>query len=93
MTNVLSDHAKKNILDLSYSRNLQYQTNAIVILSSFVIAVVLALFTNQIDLTNGIQLILLGIFSILFLSYVTVALMKYQWALNDICEQIKQLAI
>ena len=82
---------KKNLLDLSYQKYLQFFTTAIIILFTYVVGVIIALFSGQIDAGNGKQLFLVGISSIFFFYFVIIALMQYRRRLEEITGQIRSL--
>jgi len=78
----ISDNLKKNLLDLEYNKNLQYFNTCLVIILS-----------RQVDISNFLQLVILIIFTLVFLLIMFYFLIDLKTALNRIVKEIKELKI
>ncbi|HIH25168.1 hypothetical protein J4476_06250 [Candidatus Woesearchaeota archaeon] len=82
---------KKNILDLEYNKNLQHHNTIIVIISTYLIAIILALITKQIDYTSLKEFSILGVVTSLVIILNISLLIKFRERLKNIIEEIKNL--
>lgn len=89
--NKLSDRLKKNILDLTYNKYLQYQTTSIIISFTYLVGVAVAFLTKQLSLTDYSQMILLLSFSIIVLTPAVYFILSARKHLKNIIEEIKKL--
>lgn len=64
----MDERIKKNILDLNYNKYLQYKITAIIISFTYMVAIVIAWITGQLNLGNYFQMLVVAIFSILILT-------------------------
>jgi len=87
----IPDEIKKNILDLHYSRYLQYLNTSIIIIFTYFIGLIIASFTLQVDYTNLKQLGLIIIITIIFLSVITSLILKFKRHLKVIIMEVKKL--
>jgi len=93
MVHGLSYTTKKNILDLHFTKNLQYYTTSIIILFTYVIGVVIAFLTGQVSVQNINQLLLVGVISSVVISIITLLMLTFRSHLKEIPELIKSLEI
>ena len=87
-----SDEVKKNLLDLSYNKYLQYFTTVIVLIFTYITGIFIAFFTKQIDYKNGTQLLLIFFISTIFLMSSAVTLIIFKNKLKIIFIEIGKLA-
>ena len=84
---------KKNLLDLSYNKYLQYFTTRIILVFTYIIGLLIALFSGQVNYNNLNHLSLMGLFSLLFLIPLVLLAGSYKNHLNNITEEIKELRL
>ena len=87
----MNDKIRKNILDLEYSKYLQYYNTSIVVLFTYLIALIVALFTNQIKYENYLQLSLFIPLSVLVIGIVYILLSNFKMHLRRIPKEIVKL--
>lgn len=87
----LSEQSKKNILDLQYAKYLQYFNTSIIIIFTYFIGLVIALFTKQINLADIRHLFLLVLASSLFLIVIIYLLLRFKYRMKNVIEEIKKL--
>ena len=87
----ISENVKKNVLDLHYSRYLQYYTTTIIILFTYFVGLGIALLTKQIQLIDIVQLFLVGVVSLVVVSIAVLSLLHWKAGMQDILEEIKKL--
>lgn len=88
---MLSDNIKKNILDLQYTKYLQYFNTLVILIFTYIIGIILAFVTKQINPTDIFQLSALTFISIAFFSVITVLLLNFKWHQKNILNEIKKL--
>ncbi|MEK6948163.1 MAG: hypothetical protein AABX19_02870 [Nanoarchaeota archaeon] len=88
-----SDKIKKNLLDLEYNKNLQYLNTTIVILFTYIIGLIIAFITKQIDIKNNIQLSIVTIVSLTLTFLLFAVLILIKDSMKRILFDIKQLKI
>ncbi len=91
MNEKLSPNVKKNLLDLHYNKYLQYYTTSIIIIFTYFIGIVIALWTKQIDWSKGQVLLGITLVSGLFLSVMTLKMSQFKDQMNTIIAEIKKL--
>ena len=64
----MDDRIKKNVLDLNYNKYLQYKVTSIIVITTYLFAITIALITNELKLDNYIQMTVLAILSIVVLT-------------------------
>ena len=89
----LNYNIKKNLLDLEYNKNLQYFNTTIVILFTYIIGLVIAFVTKQIDVRNNIQLSIVTIISLILIFVLLVFLVLIKDSMKKVISQIKELKI
>ncbi|HIH26053.1 hypothetical protein J4476_04030 [Candidatus Woesearchaeota archaeon] len=89
----LNYNIKKNLLDLEYNKNLQYFNTTIVILFTYIIGLVIAFVTKQIDVKNNIQLSIVTIISLILIFVLLVFLVLIKDSMKKVISQIKELKI
>ncbi|HIH26051.1 hypothetical protein J4476_04040 [Candidatus Woesearchaeota archaeon] len=89
----ISDNLKKNLLDLEYNKNLQYFNTCLVIIFTYLIGLIFAILSRQVDISNFLQLVILIIFTLVFLLIMFYFLIDLKTALNRIVKEIKELKI
>jgi len=87
----LSDKLKKNILDLTYNKYLEYQTTSIIICFSYLVGIAVAFLTKQLNLADYSQMILLWSFSIIVLIPAIYFILSARKHLRNIILEIKKL--
>lgn len=89
----LDDKIKKNLLDLHYSKYLQYYTTSIIILFTYFIGLAIAFITKQIDYLDKRQLLLVGFISAVILSVLATVMLRFKEHLKNIIREVKTLRI
>ena len=87
----MNDTIRKNLLDLHYNKYTQYMTTAIAILVTYVIAVVVAAFTNQLDYENSAQMLILIVLSVSIISAVIITILRIKRHMIRIVNNIRRL--
>ena len=87
----ISDKIKKNLLDLHYTKYLQYFNTSIIVIFTYLIGLGIALLTKQIDYKNPAQLLLAAVITIMFLGAISILLIKFRGHLKSIPQEIKKL--
>lgn len=90
---MVSDNIKKNLLDLDYNKNLQYFNTIVILVFTYIIGIIIAFLTNQINYENGYQLLFALFFSIIFLLSSSVFMLVFRSRLKIIVNEIKNLNI
>ncbi len=91
MEEKLSPKVKKNLLDLHYNKYLQYYTTSIIIIFTYFIGLVIALWTKQIDWSNGQVLFGIALISGLFLGVLVLKMSQFKDHMNNILFEIREL--
>tara|TARA_Y100000294_G_scaffold177972_1_gene206021 strand:+ start:2336 stop:2629 length:294 start_codon:yes stop_codon:yes gene_type:complete len=87
----LSEKVKKNLLDINYSKYLQYFNTTIIISFTYIIGVSIAFITKQVNYRDPKQLFLVALISIGFLGIMVILLLKFKEHIDNIPKQIKKL--
>lgn len=87
----MKDILKKNILDLDYSKYLQYKLTSIIIASTYFFAVIIAWVTKQLNFGDVVQMSILFTLSIIVLAPCIYWFTYSNKQLNQIPESIKSL--
>jgi len=87
----LSEKVKKNLLDLQYTKYLQYYNTSIIILFTYVIGVAIAFITKQIDYKSLNQLYLVGLISLITISIVISLMLNFKKHLSNIPHELKKI--
>src|SRR3989338_7644831 len=90
--NQLSDNTKKSLLELHYSKYLQYQTNSLIAIFTFIIGIIIALATKEINFSDYFQMTIVGFFSIIILTPSTYYFINSKKHLKQIPEEMKKLS-
>ena len=88
---MISDRSKKNILDLSYNRYLQYFNTCIILLFTYIIGIIIGLITKQINYLDSIQLLIAILVTIIAFGLFVILLSYFHKHLKEIVEEIKTL--
>jgi len=83
---------RKNLLDLSYSKNLHYQNTSIIVILTFIIGLCVAVVTDQIDFSSTRKLFGLILISFLFFSVMLILVVHYSDKMKQIRDSIKKLS-
>ena len=87
----MDDKVRKNLLDLNYNKYLQYFNTCIILLFTYFIGLVIALFSKQINYENLWHLVLVFIFSLTFLGSILLLMKKFRLHLIKITKEIENL--
>ena len=90
-TKRVSSKIKKNLLDMYYNKNLQYVNTSIVLIFTYFIGILIAFVTEQIDLKNNIQIMLIGVASIFFLSIMSILVQRFRSNMKLATREISRL--
>lgn len=91
--NETNDRIKKNLLDLEYSKYLQYFNTSILVLVTYAVGLVLAFATKQVDFSNPGQLTAIGIISSIVSLACALSMINARNHIKDIPEKIKRLSV
>ena len=89
----LSEKVKKNLLDLSYNKYLQYYNTSIIIIFTYIIGVGIAFLTEAIDYRQRQQVLLVSIISLVFLLVLVLLLRNFKEHQESIKEEMRKLKI
>ncbi len=87
----IPDKIKKNILDLNYNKYLQYYNTSIIIVFTYIVGILIALITKQIDYSSSTQLLVLCAVSTIFGSAMVLLLFRWKRHMLNILRDIKGL--
>ena len=87
----LPERVKKNLLDINYSKYLQYFNTTIIISFTYIIGVSIAFITKQVNYKDPTQLFLVVLISIGFLGIMTMLLLNFKGHIDKIPKEIKKL--
>lgn len=85
------DELKKNILDLTYSKYLQYFTATIIAVFTYFIGLSITIFSKQIDLANISQSLAVAVVSVLFLWGAAFFLLRFKSRMNNVLSELRNL--
>jgi succinate dehydrogenase hydrophobic anchor subunit len=86
------DSIKKNILDLHYNTYLQYFNTIVIILCTYIIGIIIAGLTKQIDIHNASQVLAVTTISVLVILSFLIMLLYLQKKLQRIIKDINSLS-
>ena len=87
----LSDKIKKNVLDINYTKYLQYQITAVIVSITFFVGIFVAFITKQLNPDNILQMSIAGFFSIIVLTPCAYYFLESRKHLRIIPKEIKKL--
>ncbi len=87
----MSDLIKKNLLDLSYNKYLQYFTTCVILIFTYIIGLIIALLSKQVNYNSFAQISFVLFISAMFLVPIALFMKSYKTQLNRITEEIKTL--
>lgn len=82
---------RKTLLELHFSKNLQYKNTTILIFYSYLIAVFISFLSGQLDLRNSLDVFIVGIISFAFVNIVIIFWKKFDLHLRNILMELKKL--
>ncbi len=82
---------KKNLLDLQYTKYLQYFTTSLIIIFTYFIGIAIAILTKQVDWHQGDVLFKITSASGIFLSVMVLVLLRFRDHMNNIIGEVKKL--
>ena len=89
----MNEQVKKNLLDLSYDTYLQRQISSVVIIFTYIMGILVAWITNQLQYAGIIKLSMLAIFSFLIFLVCIITYFKSQLHMKRIKAMIRDLEI
>lgn len=89
----INDNIRKNLLDLEYSKHLQYFNTSILVLVTYLVGLVLAFATKQVDFSNPGQLMAIGIISSIVSLLCVLSMINSRSHIKIIPEKIKRLSV
>ncbi len=89
----LPDQIKKNLLDLHYNRYLQYFNTVLILIFTYIVGLVIAFLSGEIEYTNQNQILLIAFITLVFLVFTILLLIKFKEHMKNIIQEIKQLTI
>jgi len=84
-------NTRKNVLDLNYSKYLQYFNTCVIIIFTYLVGLTLAIMTAQIDLRNSLQVFVTAFVSVVFFVVVLGFLIQFHQHLRKIPVLIRKL--
>jgi len=82
---------RKNILDLNFHKYVQYKTTVLIFAFTYLIALFIPFFTNQLKINNLSDIILISIISSAFFVLVILSIIEFNYHLKKIPEELKKL--
>lgn len=82
---------KKTLLELHFAKNLQYKITTIFILFSYLIAVLIAFLSGQLNIKNTFDVAVVGIISFLFSNILILLWMNFDFHMDTILNKLKIL--
>lgn len=89
----ISDKVKKNLLDIHYNKYLSYFNTTIILLFSYIIALLIGFITSQIDYRNTNQVYAVSVFSFIIIYIFIMFLLNFRDHLRKIPKEIKKLKL
>lgn len=83
---------KKNVLDLRYNTYLQYFNTIVIIGCTYIIGIIIAVLTKQIDIHNTSQVLAVATISVFVLLTFSIILLYFKKKLQDIIKDINSLS-
>lgn len=87
------EQVKKNILDLHYTKYLQYFNTLLIIIFTYFIGLAIAIFTKQVNIIDGRHLTSLMFLSGIFFGITVPLLLLFKSRMKNIVEEVKKLKI
>ncbi len=91
MNEKLNHDIRKNLLDLEYTKTVQYFNTSLLILFTYFIGIAIAIITGQINYVNLGKLWMIIAFSMLVITFCLVWAMVSRDRLKEITDEIKNL--
>ena len=91
--NEITDKIKKNLLDLHYTKYLQYYNTSIIILFTYFIGIAIAFITKQINYKSTSHIMLVVIISIIIVAIITIFMLKFREHLTNILQEVRKLKL
>lgn len=88
-----NNKTKKNLLDLEYTKYLQYFNTSIIFLFTYIIGITIAFITKQIDYRSSKQLLSVIIISIVLIGAIIAFMFNFEDNLKRIPKEIKKLKL
>jgi len=88
----MNDRIKKNLLDLKYSKYLQYYNTTIILLATYLIGLSIALISNQISTSNPINFFFALILSLIYCGTIIKFAINFKKQLHKIPKMIATLS-
>ena len=88
---MLKDVIDKNLLDLEFSKYLQFYNTAIIVLFTYFIGLALALLTRQIDVRNIVQVIIVADISAFFSVLIVMLILSFKRKMRSVLSRIQKL--
>ena len=82
---------RKNLLDMHFSKNLQYLNTTIILLFTYLIGIVIGFITKQIDYLDSQQLYTVSITSIIVITVISNLILRFNGQLKKTAFEIKNL--
>ncbi len=89
----ISDHIKKNLLDLEYNRYLQYYNTTLIVAFTYFVGLIIAVLTQNIKYGDFVLIFAIFLISIIILSLATIFIFNFKYKLENIVAEIKKLNI
>ncbi|MBS3099023.1 hypothetical protein J4462_02320 [Candidatus Pacearchaeota archaeon] len=87
----MEDKIKKNLLDLQYSKYLQYYNTSIIILFTYIIGIFIIYITKQVDYKALNQTLLINTISVAVIFIIVLLIIDFRNHQKNIMEEIKKL--
>lgn|SRR3989338_5405591 len=91
--NQLSDNIERTLLELHFNKHLQYQTNSLIAIFTFIIGIIIALATKEIKFSDYFQMAVVGFFAIIILTPSAYYFINSKKHLKRIPEEMKKLKL
>jgi len=82
---------KKNLLDLEYTTHLQYVNTTIVVMFTYLVGLLIAMFTNQISFAQPSSFLKIAALTIVFFFITHGLLLHFYRKMKNVKEEIKHL--
>jgi len=84
-------NARKSILELHFSKNLQYKNTTILIFCTYFIAILIPFLIGQLKFQNFRDILLVAIISSIVVSFIILFLKRFNFHLKNILKELKKL--
>lgn len=88
-----SSKIKKNLLDLEYNKHLQRSNTYLIIIFTYLLGIMVAFITKQIDYKDLNQVLVMMLFSMMFFGFGIYLILRSEHEMQKIIKQIKTLNI